>query len=275
MINPYGFGLHQSIVTLSNSTYFMNYHAEWLSPDFDKIESKILEFLVLSMVVMTYFTRQKISPLSTFELTSSLFLLHGSLQAIRMTPYFLITFAFPWARVVSNVIKENSKRFLVRKLPAVDLFELRSSWYWTGITACLLVVTILPQLELNEWKEDPKFGPSIEKFPYQELQYLKAHTNSDVAVVAPGAFGGFITFISNGKLKPIIDDRNTLLGEKVYKQFHNAELKAEKMKIFAESFKAKYIILPNDHGLICSLDHEDWLSKELSGTVATVFRLKG
>lgn len=274
MINPYGYGLHQSILALSNSTFFMNYHSEWLSPDFDKIESKILEFLILSMVTMAYFSKQKNSPLSTFELISSLFLFHGALQAIRMTPYFLIAFAFPWARVVSNVIKENSNRFLIRRLPAIDLFELRSCWYWIGIIACLLMVTALPQLNLKQWKEIPKFGPSNKKFPYKELQYIQDNTNTTATVVAPGNFGGFITFMSNGKLKPVIDDRNTLLGEKIYKQFHDAEIEQGEMKLFAESFKAKYIILPNNHRLICSLEHADWLSKGFSGKVATVFRMK-
>lgn len=274
MLNPYGYGLHQSIVALSNSTFFMNYHSEWLSPDFDKIESKILEFLLLSMVVMTYFTKPKISQLSTFELISSLFLLHGGLQAIRMTPYFLITFAFPWSRVLSNVIRANSNRFLIRRLPLLDSFELRSTWYWIGIITCLAIVTALPQLNLKSWKEDPKFGPSAKKFPYDELQYIKDHTDLSATIVAPGSYGGFITFMSSGRLKPVIDDRNTLLGEKIYKQFHDAEIKPGEMKQFAESLKAKFIILPNDHRLICSLEHADWLSKEFSGRVATVFKLK-
>jgi hypothetical protein len=274
MVNPYGYGLHQSIAVLSTSTFFMNYHSEWLSPDFDKIESKILEFLILSLVVMTYFTKQKISPLSTFELISSLFLLHGGLQAIRMTPYFLIVFAFPWARVLSSVIRANSDRFLIRRLPAVDLLELRSSWYWCGIISCLLIVTGLPQLNLKQWKEEPKFGPSAKKFPYTEVQYIQDHTSTPTTVVAPGSFGGFITFMTQGKLRPVIDDRNTLLGEKIYKQFHQAELKAEEMKLFTESFQAKYLILPNDHRLLCSLEHSDWLSKEFSGTIAAVFKIK-
>jgi hypothetical protein len=251
----------------------MNYHSEWLSPDFDKIESKILEFMILSLVVMTYFTKQKISRLSTFELISSLFLLHGGLQAIRMIPYFLITVAFPWARVLSDIIKSNYNRFLIRRLPFVDSFELRSSWYWLGITACLLMVIGLPQLNLPRWKELPKFGPSAKKFPYTELQYILDHTEATSTVVGPGSFGGFTTFISNGKLRPVIDDRNTLLGEAIYKQFHEAELKAKEMRLFVESFKADYLILPNDHRLICSLKHSNWLSNKFSGTVATVFKI--
>jgi hypothetical protein len=274
MANPYGYGLHKSIVALSNNAFFMNYHSEWLSPDFDKIESKILEFLVLSLVVMTYFTKQKISRLSTFELLSSLFLLHGGLQAIRMTPYFLIAFAFPWARVLSSIIKANADRFLIRKLPVVDSFELRSSWYWAGVMTCLIMVIGLPQLNLPQWKELPKFGPSAQEFPYTELQYILDHTDVTTTVVAPGSFGGFITFISKGKLKPVIDDRNTLLGEKIYKDFHSAELNAETMREFSESFKAKYLILPKNHNLICSLEHSDWLVKEFTGKVAKVFKMK-
>jgi len=32
-INPYGYDLHSSILSLGRSDYFMNYHNEWLSPD--------------------------------------------------------------------------------------------------------------------------------------------------------------------------------------------------------------------------------------------------
>jgi len=274
LLNPYGYRLHTSIVFLSSNQYFMNYHVEWLSPDFDKIEGKILEILLLSLVVMIYFSKQKLSRLSTFELISSVFLLHGGLQAIRITPYFLIAFAFPWSRILSNIITENSERFVVRKLPMLDRIERRASWYWMGVAVCLFMVLFLPQLNLKQWSQEPKFGPSPEKYPYVEVNYILNHTEEDsIVVAAPGSFGGFITHFSKGKLKPIIDDRNTLLGEDIYKKFHEAELESDKMKDFIKFFKTNYLILPKNHYLICALERSQWLTKAFSGPVGMVFKI--
>jgi hypothetical protein len=273
IFNPYGLSLHSSILNLGQSAYFMNYHAEWLSPNFDHIEGKITEFFIFSYIISIYFSKSTKSARHLFEMLSCLFLLHGALQAVRMLPYFMIAFTFVWSRTASKLINLHSDKFIIRKFPLINALESRSPWYIAGITICTTLAIIIPHLKIKINGQQVSYKPSPDKYPYEAIYYLEGKNSGTVNILAPAFMGGFITLTSKGKFKPILDDRNTLLGEDIYKNFHSAEKNALEMRKLTKLYNVDYLILPQGHRLIYELNQTKWIENGFEDAISTVFKI--
>ena len=70
----------------------------------------------------------------------------------------------------------------------------------------------------------------------------------DTTVSTPD-WGGFITWAGNGDLKPVIDDRNTLLGEQPYRDYFEGIKSSEALIAWAQNQNADAILLPKKIGL--------------------------
>ena len=69
--------------------------------------------------------------------------------------------------------------------------------------------------------------------------------NREIPVLSVPNWGGFLTLWANGRVKPIIDDRNTLLGEAFYRKFFEAaEGSTAKLKSFLSGLDVEFLLLP-------------------------------
>jgi hypothetical protein len=277
LCNPYGLNLHLSILDLGKSDYFMNYHIEWMSPDFDKIEGKITEFFVVSLLVAAYIVRPEKSSYKIFQGILLLPLAHGSLQATRMLPYFIIAIAVPWTETIAKLINQYRHTIIIRKIPALDTFEKRLIPYRVSIFACLLLATLVPVLRSTKEGNKNLYQPSQITYPYGAVNFLTKHHNQQntAVVLAPAHWGGFLTFKSNGLLKPVLDDRNTLIGETLYKQFHKSEKNYLEMRKLALETKATYLLLPKSHSLNCPLNTNtlSWLTNTFEDEESIAYQI--
>ena len=56
--------------------------------------------------------------------------------------------------------------------------------------------------------------------------------------------------LEKGKLKPVIDDRNTMLGEKYYRDFFKSLKNSDSLKSFLIKTNSQYIMIPKNEDRI-------------------------
>jgi hypothetical protein len=81
-----------------------------------------------------------------------------------------------------------------------------------------------------------ELGPPKEKFPYGVIDIIP---DGDIVAATPD-WGGFL--ILHNK-RPVIDDRNTLIGEEFYKTYLEAEKGLDTFKEWARQNNAKWLLV--------------------------------
>ena len=218
LLNPYGFELHQSILNLGSSSYFMNLHEEWRPVDFSKYEGLLVEGFIIAIILSLYLRGKAALCWRNFDLVTLIVFLHLALGTVRMLPFFGIVVALPLAKAIGPLWRDGVSRFsrLLRKL------DYRESHALGGREMSIISIAfifgssfLLGSIPFFKGQ----YGPSRDKFPYAALEQLSTLNQPSVVISNPN-WGGFITLAGSKNIQPIIDDRNTLLGEAFYKEFY-------------------------------------------------------
>ncbi len=265
LINPYGYNLHLSILDLSGSKFFMNLNEEWLSPNFDEVAGKIF-LSVLGYILIGIFLGGKVS-WKAFEYLTLVFFTIFSLKGIRFFPYFGIVAAplladslrqLGHSKIFHNYrsfrkIKEcftsiESKECYSVKFVSVTLLALLA---WGSVNKTVPIFNSL----FNSLFDLP-IGPSREKFPYAAMEALKSIDSEDptIVVFSTPDWGGFITFVGNGRIKAVMDDRNTLLGEDIYKEFLDVMKPGGDWLKLANRYGADYLLISAKSPIVCDIE---------------------
>ena len=80
-------------------------------------------------------------------------------------------------------------------------------------------------------------------------------------------------FQSDLHLKPVLDDRNTLIGEALYQQYFALLDKEESLPQFLEENRVSYILTPINSKLDKRLGSSDIAEKLHAGKVASVYKV--
>lgn len=253
LINPNGWELHLSIVELSQSDFFMSFHDEWLSPDFSAVEGQLFQGMIFVLLFGLFTRAYREGAYGIFDLLLCCLLLHLSFDAVRVLPFFGIALAMPVAEAVRGFSGLASQPGLERLARAFRNIEAREQRLFRGgsvliLASGVIVLWSMAQGELPLYRGP--FGPSHAKYPYEGTAYLVNRVQGEVeAVVSPPDWGGFITWKGAGKLQAVIDDRNTLLGETLYREFFR-EMSAEgEWRSFCTRRGAGQIMIPAQSGL--------------------------
>lgn len=258
LINPYGIELHQSILQLASSSYFMHLHTEWLPIDLSSPEGTL--FLVLlvgnvGLLVAALSGRREQLP----ALLGALVIGALTFKAIRFLPFFAVVAVTPFAVAVQQLARAVSltkipalrlSATLIRRVNSTELLG-RANWlvviaistYW--VSSAALSGAFLPF--------NGTFGPSQQEYPLAAISALKGSAlGRPLVVFAPSDWGGAITWFGDGKLRAIIDDRNTLLGESLYRDVFAVSGKnssdADKLRELFASFNVDYALVPKSWG---------------------------
>ncbi len=281
LINPYFFDLHVSIFKLANNSYFMSLNEEWHSPNFQEYSGFLLELVIFGMVACVLLTKQSGLAWGSFEILALLLFAHLTFQSIRVMPFFGIILSIPLAQVLQSL--KSLKRFqelpVLRLLwPAFSGIENRERHSHQGrvllsaFSIVLLWIGIFRSDLLSSLKIE--VSPPRNEYPYGALEFLTAQSFSEqgVVVAASPNWGGFITLKGHPQIRAIIDDRNTMLGEKFYREFFNHLRPGGGWQSYLTQFNTTHLLLSAKSALAQSLLESGKLAVLHRDEVAILFR---
>lgn len=260
LINPYGLELHRSILDLGQSDFFMRLHEEWLSPNFKESSGRIF-LLMLGLVFTPPFFGLRFN---WGIFTSLLVVIFSclSLKAVRFLPYTGIVFSVAIAEAVlllgtARIFSANP--LLCKLKDGIKSLESRQVFPRGILIIGFLGVFALGLNQSRVLLYSGKLGLPAERYPSAAISHLKSilKPHEEVSVLASPDWGGFITLEGQGLIKPVIDDRNTLIGEKLYKDFLDSANVSSKWLAFAEQVGADYFIISANSPVRCEVERQN------------------
>jgi hypothetical protein len=230
------------MVSLGGSNYFMHLHEEWHPPALTELPGQLAAAMAAVVVLGTLLLRRLPSVSDTILMV--LFAVAGA-RAVRCLPYFGMVAVFPVAIILREVIT----RYGAVDGPLHATFLQKRGVYGGAITVGVCLVVALGNVWVGgRWMPDALVrGPSSELFPYEEGAYaatLPLAGDRNYPVVAPPAWGGFLTLASKGSLYPLLDDRNTLVGEELYEEYARSFRPLGEWRAFTRRYGGCIVIAP-------------------------------
>jgi hypothetical protein len=93
-------------------------------------------------------------------------------------------------------------------------------------------------------------------------------------VIAPPEWGGYISFYGQGELRPVIDDRNLVVGEEGYRAFYAAFSEGGKWQEYVKSKGARFILFRTESLFAKRLSPKEAEWVVFTDPVATVLDLR-
>lgn len=256
VLNPYGIALHKSILWLSENTFFMRLHEEWKPLSIDSGEGGHYCFVIFSVLAGIFLKgRQKI-PL--FEMICFLVFGYLALNSVRFLPYFAIVSVPLFASVLESIgtFHDASQSVYPEKVIFISFCLFLCTWIGIGSNLPLY---------------NGSFGPSPSVYPYEAVEMLlkKFPEKKSITVFNHSNYGGFLTWQGKGRIKPFLDDRNTLSGEEPYRKLMAAMRKDSKLKDFSKDYDA-VLVRNSDLDKQCNpLEDLNVLFSNAASTLAT------
>lgn len=249
LCNPRGIELHHSILQLAGSKFFMNFHAEWLPLDLKSPEGFIFTVIVATIIAAASFVPACSKNLRAYDVMSLLITGCLALRSVRMLPLFAIVAAFPFATVLSQIGRHPiftanpAFKKLSSGLGALSLREEHSSRGGFGWIAILSLVGGVHLAGPEHSFNSSSLGITSKSYPAAALKRLAQASGSEsITVVSTPDWGGFVVLNGYPRIRPVIDDRNTLLGEEAYKTYSKVLKGKVSPSDYAKSFNAAYIL---------------------------------
>lgn len=245
IINPYGIGLHESIMQLTNNTFFMNLHKEWRPLVAREAAGSMYQYMLFAVVFFSWLYTDTLKKISGFEILAFVAFGSATYNSARFLPYFAIITVPVLATLLGELEKVCFEK--ISTLFSSPRFLKINNSYNSSMAFIVLPVVLF--LLTSFTQKVPgylgAYGPSIDKFPYKALSFIKNTLNKPLSsVLTTPDWGGFITWEGQGMLKPVIDDRNTLAGEKYYKEVINSFTTVDKAIAYAREKKIDFLIYP-------------------------------
>lgn len=224
LLNPNGIMLHRSIFSLGASGYFMSLNQEWHPLALSSLEGVMLCSLVaISLVCMGLSSRVR-SSVRLFDLLAAGLFCALTLRSVRYAPFAALTLV-PLAASTLHALRwlslPASLSLTSRVLGRLQSWEARrcpNTFQVSGTLACggIVVSVLAPHVMFNR-----ELGPSEELYPSGVIQALEGvgQEKKGGVVLASSNWGGFITLRLWPRYRAVIDDRNTLIGEELYRGY--------------------------------------------------------
>jgi hypothetical protein len=241
--NPYGIALHESILALAGSQFFMSLNTEWLPLQFRSVEGHLLSVALLLLVLgQLYREETSKQPVEQhrrrFTMLALAFFLFQTCTSIRFLPYVALLLYAPLleaAQVLMHRIETVICSFLKTRTRQLVMISL------TILLSFTLVVLAAKGMSTQAFT----LGPSSTMYPYRIALLLSEQSDSSGTpsiVYNHPDLGGFLTYQGQGKIRPVLDDRNGLLNEAPYKEFlalHDAESLVQ----VARKYRAPFVVV--------------------------------
>ncbi len=214
LVNPYGWGLHQHIVTYLRSDWIRNVIQEFQSPTFRG--ENMLQFeglLFTGLIAAGALLRRK----RVTEGLWILFFAYLSLSSVRHVPVFVaVTLpliaaeAASWWQALTATAPKNSLRGILNQMAADSIAGFRRSSVWPALFVAALILIGKP----IRWPTD---------FPAQTfpVKMIRAHEEQIVRsrVLTTDQWGDYLIYLNPERQKVFVDGRSDFYGPEVGNEY--------------------------------------------------------
>lgn len=251
-INPFGSEMHRQILAYQQDEYVKGMMEEWhplilASPEGVAFAATAivcaLGFLTAAM------TRRHVLYLGELVLITVLGYL--SVGSVRVLPFFGMAACRPLAvslTIIASALYARFPRALrltgrVVRSASGHFHAPNDGRIFLGALLLALVSFALITGRVPFFPHPP--GPSPDHLPLAAVTYLKQQVPPEetATVIAHPNWGGTIIFFGEGRLKPIADDRNRMLGGKFYQEFFRRLTPENDWYSYLKAHGAEYLLL--------------------------------
>jgi len=263
-VNPYGWHLHEHVLTSLQNNYLMDHVAEFRSFSFHSAGALHVElFLLVAVLGAAALVRQRAFGPALLALA----MLHLSLYSARHLPTAAVLLlplcvaaltreAEGWPRLRS--LLDYSKR-----LQAID----RNVWGAIPIVL-LLAATVTG---LGTLARAGRIGFDSAEFPVRAVDFLQQH-DPEARVFAKDQWGGYLIYRFAGHLKVFIDGRGDFYGQDFFEIYAQVAEAKPGWDAVLKRFDVRFVLVSPDNALASALQlSSDW-KRVHTDSVAAVFQ---
>jgi hypothetical protein len=202
LANPYGLGLYRHVIYLLFQSGLPEIIAEYQPAPFGHVEARILEWVVLALVALPSFSRQR---MDRYDLAHTLVWMHLALGTARHIPLFALAVAPGLARLVDGLLTPSTD-------PEADRALGRWTW-WPVVVSVGVLVAVGAGARLG--RLDPRHWPlaAVAVLDRQPVSERLFHEQD---------WGGLIAAQCAPKRRTYLDDRFELFGKPALLEYLDA-----------------------------------------------------
>ncbi|MFM1848776.1 MAG: hypothetical protein RL417_2250 [Pseudomonadota bacterium] len=285
LINPYGVDLLRQVFGLVGSDFFMNLNSEWKAIDPRSGEGQLFFTVIVIIILGAFLAPNRVRSIRFPELFILGFLAISTLKSVRFLPFFAIAAAPLIAQSIRSVLTLE----LLMRLPAyrrlgaiTQSFDARQRGTGIPYTIILTLLAALPVVMGYRTGAIPGYGGAIgisdADYPFDGVTALKTlitdkKLEPPVVVAASPDWGGFITLTGKNVLKPVIDDRNSLLGEAPYRDYLKSTAIGGDIHGYMARVGAQFLLVRSEDPLAIYLRDTKRLNEAFRGPVSSIFQI--
>ncbi len=283
LVNPYGLELLHQVFSLVSDDFFMNLNSEWKAIQPRSGEGQLFFVILMVLGLGAFVSPHRDRRLYFTEVFVLGFLAFSTLKSVRFLPYFAIASAPLVAVALKNLLAFEPLGWLApyRRLgswcAALDLKERQA-----GRSYAAIVVLLVGAIGVGAYRFGAiypyrgPFGPSSERFPFDGVEALteiiaSTAPASPVGIAATPDWGGFLAHSGGSLFKPVIDDRNSLLGVGPYKDYLASVTIGGDLAGYLRRVDARFLLLKVDEPLAVYLRDTGKLHERWRGPVSALF----
>jgi hypothetical protein len=277
VMNPAGMALHESILALGSSEYFMKLHQEWRAISFADDVGQQLLALLIPVVLFLYAGAGRLLPLFP-AIAAAAFTLLG-LQSVRMAPHAAITLALPATIAITYIMSRAVVSLpVLHRLQSLDwaFFEQteRRAWLGKNLAPLLLIVVALVPGGY-ELAKIPPVRFSAAHYPVDVIDRIKAqaadYAAGKMVIFNHPDYGGYLALHNQGSYQVLNDDRNLTMGEERTRMMYQAFTEPHRLMPLARAERATHILIPKDSATYRGLRALGVVKSPLEGETAVFF----
>lgn len=283
LLNPYGYKLLQQVFGLVSDDFFMSLNSEWKPLNPWSGEGQLFLFVIVALTLGAFLAPRRSHSIYFTELLVIGFLALSTLKSVRFMPYFALAAAPLLAVALRHLLafEPLSRLPLFQRLgthiAALDNNQRITLRAYSGLLA-LLALFPLADAARNGTVSPYRgpFGPSRDRFPFDGATALvemidRENPSAPLAVAATPDWGGFLALSGIGRWKPVLDDRNSLLGAAPYQDYLASTTIGGDINGYLERVGARFLILKTNEPLAIYLRDTGKLRERWRGPVSTIF----
>ncbi len=260
-INPYGWRIYESFLELSTSSYLRSINQEWRPLQLGTNEALLLMLVTVVPLALTVITRQGRRSGMLFDVLSTALFTCAAFRMVRFVPYAAIVGAPLAASTLArlgDVRLPSTLGITGRFIVALEKwFALpRSPVLLTTVitlVGCVLAVSVVTPFDRRQ------IGPSAALYPPQMFDAIGQDTGSGVVLASPD-YGGAITWRLQPTFRAVLDDRNNLVGEQLYRRYFRALEDKTQLDELIHDYGVTHLIVANQSPVVRQLSgDQNWM----------------